>query len=108
MPDDSEKKAAPGWYIDKRWPDEQRRWDGAKWLDQWRPTPGSSGWTPEGFMLAGFLLALGLGIAAVIAFAVNESAGWLALWVAAGIAGIVFNIGVIGKAVEVGVRAARR
>lgn len=99
-------KAAAGWYVDKRWPGEQRRWDGQRWLDQWRPTPSKDG--PAEWMVAGISLGVGLGILSGILLTLNETAGWVALWISAAVAGIVFNIGAIGKAVEIGVRAARR
>ena len=109
MPDDSEKKKAqPGWYVDNRWPGELRRWDGSKWLDDWRPAPPAFGERPEGFMVGGLALAVGLGVLTGIAFTADDAFGWWALWISAAVAGTVFNIGLIGKAVEIGVRAARR
>lgn len=54
-------------------------------------------------MIAG---AVGAAVAAVF-FAVSETAGWIALGAAGFVAGLVFNIGAMGKAVEIGVRASR-
>jgi hypothetical protein len=101
-------KPGPGWYHDKRWPGEQRRWDGAGWIDQWRPVASPWPQSPAGFMWIGAGLAIILGLVAGAAFEVSETAGWIVLSVASAIAGTVFNIGMIGKAVEIGVRAARR
>jgi hypothetical protein len=107
MTEVSEQKAVPGWYPDKRWPGEVRRWDGGKWLDEWRPAPDGS-WSPGTWMLAGAGLGALLAMLAGVAFAVDAKYGWPALWIAAATGGVVFNIGAIGKAVEVGIRAARR
>lgn len=104
MPNDSEKKAAPGWYVDKRWPGEQRRWDGTRWLDDWRPAPKSP---PETWLFLGAILALVGGILTAICFSVSETAGWIAVGVTAAVAGTILNIGAMGKAVEIGVRASR-
>jgi RsiW-degrading membrane proteinase PrsW (M82 family) len=103
--DDSDKKAAAGWYADKRRPGEERRWDGARWLDDWRPVAQTS---PAAYMVIGVLLALLAGVLTAVGFALNETLGWAVLGISGGVAGTVFNIGMIGKAVEVGVRAASR
>lgn len=73
-----------------------------------RRAPTVSGSTPATWMLVGLALAAGLGIVAGIAFEIGPTYGRPALWIACVVAGVVFNIGAIGKAVEIGVRAARR
>ena len=103
MPDDGDKAQA-GWYVDKRWPGEQRRWDGSKWLDDWRPKAKAA---PGDLILVGLgLVAFGAVVTAV-AFATNQTVGWIVLGCSSFIAGTVFNMGVIAKAVELGVRASR-
>lgn len=106
MPDDSEnKKAQPGWYVDDRWPGEQRRWDGTRWLDEWRPALST---TPATLMFIGVVFALVFAVLAALAAAVvDETAGWIMVAVGGAIAGTVFNVGMIAKAVEIGVRASR-
>lgn len=106
--DAAKQKAGAGWYIDKRWPNEQRRWDGQRWLDDWRPLPLGPNSGPGAWMLIGFLLSIAGGLLTALAFVLDDTFGWWVLWIAAGIAGTVFNIGVIAKAVEVGVRSSRR
>lgn len=59
-------------------------------------------------MIAGMCLAAGLGILTEICFELSAGAGWIALWVTVAVAGSVFTIGAVAKAVEVGIRAARR
>jgi len=103
MSNDSEK-TLPGWYIDKRWPGEQRRWDGTRWLDDWRPVAKTS---PEALMIVGALLVVLAAVLALVGFTMNSTTGWVVVGVGGLIAGTVFNIGVVSKAVEVGVRAAR-
>lgn len=102
-----QKRVAPGWYSDKRWPGEVRRWDGGKWLDEWRPAPDAS-WSPGTWMLAGVALGALLGMLSGVVFAVDSAYGWVALWVAVTVSGVAFSIGAVAKAVEVGIRAARR
>jgi hypothetical protein len=105
----SKKKPAPGWYKDPKKPDQDRRWDGERWLDEWRSPPLTFGQRPEGYMVAGIALAIGLGLLAGAVMAVDdEGFGLIALWIATAVSGTVFTIGVFGKAVEIGVRAARR
>lgn len=58
-------------------------------------------------MFVGVLIAALGGVATGAAFAANHTVGWVALGLASSIAGTVFNIGVIGKGVEIGVRASR-
>ena len=70
------------------------------------PTVSSS--TPATWMLVGLALAAGLGIMTGIAFEIGSTYGRAALWIACLISGVVFTIGAVGKAVEIGVRAARR
>lgn len=69
---------------------------------------GMNDLTANGWLIAGLVLAALLGVLSAVAFSVDASAGWIALWVTSAVAGTVFSIGVIGKAVEVGVRSARR
>jgi hypothetical protein len=105
---EGKKKFEPGWYFDPRWPGEQRRFDGTKWLDLWRPVPADSAWTPGSWMFAGAGLGLLFGVLAAIAFEIDPKYGWPVFWLGCAVAGTVFNIGAIAKAVEVGIRAARR
>jgi hypothetical protein len=95
----------PGWYVDSRWPGEQRRWDGANWLNEWRPNPQDSV-SPGNWMFSGVILGVVLGVVAGLVFSANEQIGWWALSFASAISGAVFTIGLIGKGVEVGIRAA--
>lgn len=100
----SEKKAAPGWYSDARWPGKERRWDGSRWLDEWRATRGLS---PLALMLTGVGIGSLLGVLSGIVLTVDTRYGWPALWVSCAIGGTIFAIGLIAKGVEVGIRAAR-
>lgn len=105
-PTTTSSKPVPGWYVDKRWPGEQRRWDGAKWLDEWRPEPVRRG-TPGDYILWAFIIAVLGGVLAGVAYAADEGFGMLAIWLVSGLSGLVLSIGIIGKGVEIGVRAAR-
>lgn len=104
MSKDEAEKAKPGWYTDTRWPGEHRRWDGAEWLNHWRPVTKTS---PENFMFVGLMLTAVGAVATVAGFAADQALGWVVAGVTGFIAGTVFNIGVIGKGVEIGVRASR-
>jgi hypothetical protein len=101
-------KTAPGWYKDPKKPDQDRRWDGEHWLDEWRTPPLTFGQRPEGYMVGGILLGLGFGLLGGAALSVSDGVGLIFLWIGAGIAGTVFTIGMIGKGVEIGARAAKR
>lgn len=101
-------KTAAGWYKDPKKPDQDRRWDGDRWLDEWRTPPLTLGQRPEGYMLGGIALAFGFGLLGGAALSVSDGFGLILLWIGGSIAGVVFTIGMIGKGVEIGVRAANR
>lgn len=98
---------APGWYKDKRWPGEQRRWDGARWLDQWRPESLPTGSGPIAWIVMGLVSGVLLGMLAVVGFEIDRTAGLILLWAASALSGVVVTIGIIAKGVEVGIRSAR-
>lgn len=109
---DEKPKARPGWYNDPNLASTKRYWDGEGWTEQrhslrWKPAPLKFGDRPTGLIVASLLLALGLGFLAGAFFFVSEEAGIIAEIVVLGFCSIVFNIGVIAKGVELGIRAAR-
>jgi hypothetical protein len=65
--------------------------------------------SPLDYIFAGILLVVTTGMFAVIAaFAAGKwgIAAWLITWAGSGISGIVLSIGIMGKAVEIGMLAA--
>lgn len=60
-------------------------------------------------MWAGVISAVLLGIVAIALLrSDSENVGFVVLWIAAVVGGFLFNIGAMAKAVEVGIRSARR
>ena len=58
-------------------------------------------------MVVGALLVALAAVVGLIGFTVNTTVGWIAASAGGIVASTVLNIGVVGKAVEVGIRASR-
>jgi hypothetical protein len=98
-------KATPGWYPDPKASRTQRYWNGGAWTDDRRPTV-RRGSRPSDYLWASFMLGAAAVVVCAVIAASDTTAGYVALSVASFLVGIPLTIGIIAKAVEVGVRSA--
>jgi hypothetical protein len=114
--DKPKKKPAAGWYADPKLPVTRRYWDGEDWTEQRYVQHPKGGMKPDalgafdrpgGIIVMSLALATILGILAGVIYSADESSGVIAFVVAGTIGSIGFQIGIIAKGVELGIRAAR-
>jgi hypothetical protein len=108
----AKKKAAPGWYPDPKLPNTRRYWTGDGWTDerhQLRYKPGqlAFGDRPEGLIVWSFALAVMVGVVGGAVYTAEHAFGMIILIVGGVFASIFFQVGIIAKGVELGIRAAR-
>lgn len=105
-------KAAAGWYPDPKAPGTPRFWNGTSWTDQkyakrWKPAPLKSVDRPGGLILGALLLAFGGGAISFPIYLISRDVGTIVAIVVLSFCSILFQIGIIAKGVELGIRAAR-
>lgn len=105
----TKKKAVPGWYADPKDSTAMRRWDGDKWLDEYKPRkPPKQPWSPGDYFSWAIGIALIGGIIAGGITAGDDELGGFAFIALVTVGSIFLSIGVVAKGVEAGIRASKR